>query len=231
MLLLSRIREGFLHLLFPRLCEGCCASLLFEERVLCLSCLDQLPLTAYHHLPSNETVLRFAGRFPFVSATSYAYFTKEGLLQHLLHRLKYKGRKENGRRLGELLGYELQIVPWAQTVDVIVPVPLHPKKQAARGYNQSDLIAEGMSEVLGIPFLADGLKRVRHTESQTNKTRQERADNVQDAFRAKSAAVQGRHVLLVDDVLTTGATLEACSLALLDQNCKVSIATIGIASE
>lgn len=232
MSLLKHIREGMLHLLFPRLCEGCRSPLLYEERMLCLACLQQLPLTAYHHLPGNETTMRIAGRFRFERATSLAYFTKDGLLQHLLHRLKYQNRESIGIRLGELLGYELKPHSWARQLQGVIPVPLHPRKEAARGYNQSLLIAEGLARVLGIPCLAGVLLRTRATESQTLKNRQERMENVSGAFRVvREDRVKGKHVLLVDDVLTTGATLESCATALLARGCRVSVATIGIAAD
>lgn len=232
MSLLKYIREGMLHLLFPRLCEGCRKPLLYEERMLCLSCMQHLPRTGYHHLTSNDTTLRIAGRFRFRHATSLAYFTKDGLLQHLLHRLKYRNRQSNGTHLGELLGYELKQQEWAGELQAVIPVPLHPRKEAARGYNQSLLIAEGIAAVLGIPCMRDVLLRTRATESQTHKNRQERIDNVSGAFRVvRRDRISGKHLLLVDDVLTTGATLESCASALLAQGCDVSIATIGIAAD
>jgi ComF family protein len=191
----------------------------------------QLPRTDYHLMPENDTVLRLAGRVPFTHATSFAYFINDGLLQHLLHGLKYLNKKENGAYLGKQFAYDLQQTDWIRTVDVIIPVPLHAKKEAVRGYNQSVLIGEGMCNILHIPVNNKVLKRVRHTESQTQKSRAERLENMKDAFVVKdAAAIKDKHVLLIDDVLTTGATLEACALALLKvQDTRVSIATIGIA--
>lgn len=228
---MSGLLHGLLHLFYPRLCEGCGKSLVGAEQVLCITCVPQLPVTSYHHVPDNDTVLRIAGRFPFVHATSFAYFSGEGLLQHLLHGLKYKDKKDTGIYLGKLFGYELQNTDWIKSVDAIVPIPLHAKKYAARGYNQSAYIAEGISDVLGKPVWDQALTRMRHTESQTNKTRTERIENMQDAFAIKDATLlTGKHLLLIDDVLTTGATIEAAALALLEAvDTKVSIATIGIA--
>jgi predicted amidophosphoribosyltransferase len=148
---LSHIGAGFTHLFFPRLCEGCAQPLISPEEVLCLSCFVSIPKTAYHDIADNETALRFAGRVPFQQATSFAYFTNEGLLQQLLHLLKYKNRKEIGQYLGKQFGYELLDSAWIKDIDMIVPVPLHVKKQAKRGFNQAAIIAEGMSAVLDIP--------------------------------------------------------------------------------
>jgi len=229
MQLLQKIGRNMAHLLYPHLCEGCRRPLLEQEQVLCLYCVQELPRTGYHHIPDNETAIRFAGRIPFVHATSMAYFTTDGLLQHLLHALKYKGRKDIGYFLGQQLGYDLQAAGIAQTTDLIVPVPLHKKKEAERGYNQSYYIAKGIGAVLGVPVDAMLLQRTRHTESQTLKSREERVQNVSDAF-ACTAPTNAKHILLCDDVLTTGATLEACAIALSHKNgVQVSLATIGIA--
>ncbi len=220
---------GLSHIFFPRICAGCRTPLLRTEQVLCLHCLGKMPLTHHYDLPDNEAVMRFAGRFPFRFAASYVYFTGEGLVQHLLHGLKYRNKKDTGRFLGMQFARALQQTAWIQTNDLIQPLPRHKNNEAARGYNQRILIAEGMHRVLQIPYTAKMLLRVKQTESQTLKTREERADNMNDAFTAHPA-LRGKHVLLLDDVLTTGATLEACSLAVLQQEgVQVSLATIGLA--
>lgn len=229
---LGELGAGLTHLFYPRLCDGCTKPLLQEEEVLCLNCsIYNLPRTAYHHIPENETFMRFAGRVKVEKATSLAYFTADGLLQHLLHKLKYEDRKDVGTYLGTQLGYDLLQVGWATGIDAIVPVPLHPKKEATRGFNQATVIAAAMGEVLKLPVLANAVKRTRFTETQTQKTREERIENMLGAFEVLDAAeINGKHILLIDDVLTTGATLEACALSLLAvQGVKLSIATIGIA--
>lgn len=231
--MLKEMAEGLSHLIYPRLCEGCSKPLLAEEEVLCLNCnVYHLPRTAYHHIADNETAMRFAGRVQVEKATSFAYFTPDGLLQHLLHGLKYDNKKYIGTYLGKQLAYDLVQIDWQRGIDAIVPVPLHPDKEALRGYNQSQLLAEGMAEVWGIPMWNDVLKRVKNTETQTQKTREERIENMQGAFEAVATEkIQGKHLLLIDDVLTTGATLEACANALkTTPNVKISIATVGIAS-
>jgi ComF family protein len=229
--LLQSIYHGLSHLFFPRLCEGCSSPLQTDEQVLCLQCLAQLPRTNSHHIADNPAALRLAGRFPFQHATTFAYFTAEGLLQVLLHGLKYHNKKEIGLFLGRQLGYDLQHSTWPQEIDLIIPVPLHEKKQAARGFNQSALIARGLGEVLQKPVDEYVLCRSRHTQSQTKKNRAERILNVEGAFSLQND-LTGKHLLLIDDVLTTGSTIEACATCLLAKgNNKVSVATIAIASD
>ena len=228
---LTELKEGIIHLFYPRLCEGCNKPLLSSESVLCISCNMEIPETGYHNIADNETALRFAGRVPFAHATSFAYFSNEGLLQHLVHGLKYLDKKETGYFLGRRLGASLKTTDWISTVDLIIPVLLHPAKKARRGYNQSMLIAEGMGGYLQIPVSDTVLARTRDTESQTHKTRAERVNNMTNAFKVRQkGTLTGKHILICDDVLTTGATIEACALALLtEENIKISIATIGIA--
>ena len=238
MLKLHELKHGLVHLFYPHLCEGCSKPLLAGEKVLCISCGLEMPETAYHHIENNETSLRFAGRVPFVHATSYAYFTNDGLLQHLIHGLKYKNKKETGRYLGRKFAESLRFAAygeemgnWLSSIDMIIPVPLHKKKQETRGYNQSMILAQGMSDTLKIPAAETLLIRTRDTETQTHKTRAERVTNMQAAFVVKDKQqLAAKHILLCDDVLTTGATLEACALALLAvEDIKISISTIGIA--
>jgi len=228
---LIELKTGLAHLFYPHLCEGCNKPLIATEKVLCISCAVELPETVYHHIPDNETAMRFAGRIPFIHATSYAWFTNDGLLQHLIHGLKYRNKKETGYYLGQRFGRSLQDTDWISTIDMIIPVPLHPAKEAVRGYNQSLCVAEGLGSVLNIPASDKILLRIRDTESQTHKTRAERVNNMDGAFViAENAGLAGKHILICDDVLTTGATLEACALALMAaESIKISIATVGIA--
>lgn len=226
---INKLTKGILHLFYPQLCEACHQPLLDNEEVLCIGCEQHLPLTNYHAFENNETVSRLSGRFPFEYATSLAYFTEENLLQHLLHRLKYKERELIGLYFGKQLGAVIESLNWQP--DAIIAVPLHKKKETKRGFNQSNLIGEGISETLNIPLLKDVLHRVKNTTTQTDKNRQERIDNVKDAFVAmKKGAVENKHILLLDDVLTTGATIESCANELLKiKGVRLSIATVGIA--
>ncbi len=218
-------------LFYPRLCLACNTTLLKEEEVLCLNCSLEIPQTYYHAQEANQTAQLFFGRLPFKQASSFAYFSNEGLLQLLLHHLKYKNRKDVGYYLGKLFALQLQSCNWIKHIDLLVPVPLHPAKLAKRGYNQSEYIAAGMSSVLGIALDKKNLYRCRNTDSQTKKSRSERLLNMKDAFALRNeAALQHKHVLLIDDLLTTGATLESCALSLLKvKGLSISIATIGIA--
>lgn len=220
------------HLVLPGLCEGCRRPLIQRERILCLHCCAALPLTDFHNDRENEAALRLAGRVPFHQATAFTFFRGGGMMQHLLHRLKYKGRKEVGVFLGMQCGRALQTAGWGKDVDVLLPVPLHRRKEAKRGFNQSAVIAQGLSEVLGKPLCTVALLRGKNTSSQTKMTREERVLNVRDAFylTPKRAGLSGKHVLLIDDVLTTGATLEAAASTLLSEpGVKVSILVMAIA--
>jgi ComF family protein len=222
--------SGLVHLLFPNVCEGCHQPLLKGEEVVCLQCESLIPFTNFHLFPENETAMRLAGRVPFQHTTSLTFFTNESLIQHLIHGLKYKNKKQIGIYLGKEIGKTIKASNW--NLDGIVPVPLHPKKEAFRGYNQSDMIANGIHEALSIPVFNHHLKRIKNTATQTDKTRAERIENVSGAFAvSKKEEMQGKHLLLVDDVFTTGATLESCATTLLQiPDVKVSIATVAIAA-
>jgi ComF family protein len=228
---LDELKRGITHLFYPLLCEGCNKPLVANETVLCIGCAQELPETAYHTIAENDAALRFSGRVPYERVTVFAYFTGDGLLQHLLHGLKYRGRQDIGRYLGGRFGENLIASDWLSDIDLIIPVPLHPAKEAIRGYNQSLVISEAIGAEAKISVQDGILKRIRETESQTKKSRAERAANMEGAFALHNhELIKGKHILLFDDVLTTGATLEACANALLKaENVKISIATIGIA--
>lgn len=227
----KNVFSGARHLLFPRLCCGCQRPMLPEEKLVCFICFRQLSQTDYHGVALNETALRIMGRFPLEKATSFCYFAHGGLMQHLLHQIKYKRRADLAYELGEAFGSVLSAAGFLEGIDGIVPVPLHFRKEWKRGYNQSERIAAGMEKATNVPVETRLLRRVRHTESQTSKTATERQLNVQDAFQVRKRADKSpRHFLLLDDVLTTGATLEACAHALRRDlpRCRISIATAAI---
>ena len=223
--------DDLVALFYPRLCAGCNTSLVKGEEVLCLNCLADLPRTNYHLNKENPVFQQFIGRVRIELATSFCRFDKGGRLQHLLHQLKYKGNREVGRKMGMLLGYDLIQNSLYGNIDVIIPVPLHPKKEKKRGFNQSVEICKGLSESMNRPVILGNLIRVVHTASQTRKGRFERWENVSGIFSVKNGALlAGKHLLLVDDVVTTGATLEACCVPLLEiSGVKVSIATLATA--
>ena len=232
-MMLRPLLADFLSLFFPQACLACQEPLVAGERHLCTTCRAELPYTDYHHLPAAQNPLsrRFWGKLPVVHTLSYLRFLRHGRVQHLLHQLKYQGQQELGKALGQLYGAELATASFATEFDLIVPVPLHRRKLARRGYNQAESFATGLAAALPCPSSATTLRRTEHTASQTRKNRTERWQNVATVFEvAKPHEVIGRHVLLVDDVLTTGATLEACGAALLAAGARaVSIATIACA--
>lgn len=201
-----------------------------HEHDFCWDCQRELPRTRMHDLPGNPLERLFWGRFEVQAVTSFLYFTKNGITQNLLHRLKYDGAKQLGIRLGEMLGQELRESERFRHIDWVIPVPLHPKKEKLRGYNQSMLIAQGLADCLHTHCSGKLLLRNTHTQSQTRKGRFERWENVSTAFVCpQPAKLQGKRILLVDDVLTTGATLEACALPLQAAGALVSMASIACA--
>ena len=223
--------DDLVALLYPNLCLACSENPPIRKEVICLSCQLQLPKTNFHLEKENPFMERFWGRMPLESGAALYYFVKGGRIQELLHQLKYEGKQEIGLKLGELYGRQLLESPFFKTVDVIVPVPLHPRKERLRGYNQAALFAQGIAETMQKPWLKNGLVRNVFTETQTQKSRAERLENVSEVFAVSDAKkLQGKHILLVDDVMTTGATLEACGAKLLAMpGTKLSLATIAIA--
>jgi ComF family protein len=224
--------NGLLHLIFPRVCPCCNQYLPRGQQVVCLPCERQLPFTDYHWHPSdNPFVDRFWGRLPLQAGSAMLHFGKGGRTQRLIHCIKYEGRRELALELGRWHGHMLREAFAFASAEVVVPVPLHPRKELQRGFNQSSWYGRGLGESLEVPVLEDGLVRARHTVSQTQKSRLERFQNVADAFEpGRADALAGKHVLLVDDVLTTGTTLEACGLQLLTQKgVRLSLATLAIA--
>jgi len=223
--------DDIISLFYPRLCAGCDEPLVKGEDVLCLNCLADLPRTNYHIFEENPIFQIFTGRVNITSATSFCRFDKGGRLQHLLHQLKYRGNREVGRKMGFLFGTDLIQNILYQDIDAIIPVPLHPKKEKKRGFNQSVEICKGLSESMNRPLILGNLIREVHSSSQTRKGRFERWENVSGIFSIKNDTfLNGKHLLLVDDVVTTGATLEACCEPLLKlPDVKVSIATLAYA--
>jgi ComF family protein len=224
--------DAVAHLFYPQLCAGCSNDLSRRTQVLCLRCLDEIPLTNFHLHAGNPVEKIFWGRVPIIAATSYTYFTKDSMMQKLLHGLKYEGKKETGIFFGRKIGSALTQSNRFGDLDAIIPVPLHPKKEYKRGYNQAEKIAEGISETTHLPVLASALQRIGLSETQTHKSRSERWNNIAGVFAVPNeVAVRGKHLLLVDDVITTGATLEACAGELLKvKDISVSIVALAYAS-
>ena len=232
--MLSYIR-AFISLIYPVRCEACGAMLVEGEKLICIGCRYKLPRTRYWLQKGNPVEQVFWGRVPIENACSLFFMGKGSRYRKLLHRLKYNGVKSIGVELGSLLGTELLQAPLYHDVDFIVPIPLHAKRQRVRGYNQSEMIAKGISQSFGKPMLADVIYRQHHNETQTKKTREERMKNVENVFALhpeEAPQLEGKHILLVDDVLTTGATLEACIASILRTvSCRVSVATLAAADK
>jgi len=224
--------SDFFSIFFPNLCLICQNKKTISKQCFCLSCQQKLPFTNFHLLEENEFLDRFWGRVSIVSGAALFFLFKNGPIEELIYRLKYGDRPSIGIQLGRLYGQSLKKQGAYATVDMIVPVPLHLTRLRKRGYNQSTQFARGLSETLLIPYNDIALKRILPTTTQTKKTRLERFENVLQAFRVSDPTpFKNKHILLVDDVLTTGATLEACATRLLEvEGVRMSMVTIAVAS-
>jgi ComF family protein len=219
-------------LAFPDNCLVCRQSLVSGERDICFACIDALPETGYHALADNPVAQHFWGRLPFVHASAYLYVQDANITQDMIHLLKYKRKHHIGIKLGRLYGHKLREQDsLIRDIDLIAPVPLHANRKRQRGYNQCDYFAQGLSEVLNVPYDPNVMKRVKENISQTKRTRYDRWENVEGIFAlAQPAKVKGKHILLVDDVITTGATIESCASALMTgEDVRVSVAMIATA--
>ncbi|WP_337043323.1 ComF family protein [Emticicia sp. 17c] len=209
-----------IDIIYPKCCEACQEPLLGGEKLICTHCLINLPRTNAHQHPSGVLERRFWGKIPVTHTLAYLKFTKKSKVQHLLHQLKYKGKPEIGLLLGEMYGRELKESGFNEKIDLIIGVPLNRQREKQRGYNQANCIAEGLSKGLEVPFNTTSVKRGINTETQTRKTRLERFKNMERAFEVNDeAAIKNKRIAIVDDVLTTGATLEALGKVLLEKGC------------
>lgn len=221
----------FISLIFPQLCVACRESLMANEDLLCTDCLYNLPLTDFHLQPDNIVARQFWGKLNIKSAYALYYFNKGGNIQNMMHQFKYNGVQRIGNVLGNIAGGQLTQNEIFKSVDVIIPVPLHKKRLKERGYNQSACFADGLAEKLNATVDIDNLIRTVATKTQTHKSRFARFENMQEVFAiARPDDLANKHVLLVDDIVTTGSTLEACGIELLKvPGLKLSIATIAYA--
>jgi competence protein ComFC len=224
------IFTGVLDLIYPVVCIHCGISLVKTESLICSFCNARLPQTHFHKDPVNEMTRAMWGRANIEFATAFLFFKKAGITQGLLHQLKYKGRKEVGIQFGNRFGSQLIENPFISHTDYLIPVPLHSKKLRARGYNQSKIICDGMNSSLNIPVL-ENLHRISYTDTQTRKRRFDRWLNVSEKFiLTNQDMLENKRVLLVDDVFTTGATVEACCKVLESvKGISIGIATLAIA--
>ena len=232
MITLNEIKDSFVHLLFPHICSGCGSDILNKQSTLCIRCMEAMPETNFELHPDNPVEKKFWGRLAIQQATAQYYFTRESLMQHLMHQFKYKKNRELGLQLGQMMGESIK-KSGRFAVDALVPLPLFPAKEKIRGYNQATILCEGMAESLHVPVLNGVVIRSKHTETQTKKGRIERWQNMEGKFiLIKPEVVSNKHLLLVDDVVTTGATLEACGAELLKaENVRLSIAALCYAAK
>ena len=226
-----RFINDFLSLIFPRQCDACLQVLYRHEHWLCNHCRVRLPRGQYHLSTDNELVRRMTGRADLHKASALFVFEKSGKVQRLLHAIKYKNAHDLAEHLGAYHARELVETGYFNEVDVIVPIPLHPKKEKQRGYNQSACFAEGLSTVLHKPVLKNALRRIENTGTQTKRHRYERWENVEGIFALNADTLAGKHVLLVDDVITTGATIEAAWVVLNAAGAKVSVCCLAYAKK
>ena len=223
------ILQEVAHLFFPNCCVVCHTKLLPNEKGGCLNCLYKIPRTNNFKESNNSCEQLLAGRFPFERVASFSVYTKEGQLQPFIHELKYNHKPYIGELLGTLYGKDMLGSDFIDSIDLIVPVPLHPKKLLKRGYNQAEAIAKGLSKVTSKSVLINELIRVIDNPTQTKRTKAKRWDNVEGIFEVNDIKVfENKHVLLVDDIITTGSTIEACASAILKcEGVKISVATLG----
>jgi ComF family protein len=224
--------QDLTHLIFPEKCLSCTSELSRNEKHICSTCTSSLSLTSFHLFDeATEMDKLFWGRTPIHSTYTHLYFEKNKASQNILFSLKYRNNKAIGNYFGQQIGNHLLEMASFSTVDVVVPVPLHPKKEFIRGYNQSRALAEGICSSMGLQLNEAIVKRNKHSSSQTKKSRFDRWDNVQSAFSITSNVTKYKHLLLIDDVVTTGSTLESIAMEIkqLTPDIKISIATLAIA--
>lgn len=226
----KNIVSDFINLIYPRLCIICGENLIRHENQICLKCIQQIPRTRFHLIPNNPVEKRFWGKVDVYRASSFYFFEKGSPYRKLLHELKYKNNPDIGVIMGRLAAAELIESPDFLSITAIIPVPLHPNKLQKRGYNQSECIARGISEILNIPVYTNLVTKTKENTTQTSKGVYERYENTAGIFVAEPSTSEQEHLLVVDDVLTTGSTLEACIAALQQQGyIRISIFTLAVA--
>jgi ComF family protein len=227
----AELVKDFIGLFYPEVCLCCGEELGVKEEFVCTMCMYKLPKTNFHKTQNNPLAKVFWGRVELDSVAAYCHYQKGNTVQELVHEIKYNGKKELGVYLGKHYGFDLKGFEVFNKVDALVYIPLHPKKLKKRGYNQSAYFAEGLSQSMGVPILHNAISRIKNTDTQTRKSRYERWENVEGIFKVEMATeLKGKHVLLVDDVITTGSTIEACAHELIKAGVgKVSVAAIGSA--
>lgn len=224
------ILDDFVSLLFPRLCQACGDSLMRNEKLICTDCYVNIPRTNYHLEANNAVEKIFWGRCKLERAAAFSFFNKDSHIRELIHNLKYRGVKDIGTEIGRIYARDLLQSSFLDGIDMIIPVPLHTSKLKSRGFNQSEEIARGLSEVTNIPVNTTTLKRSSSSPTQTKRSRFDRWTNVEGKFSVTDyTTIDNKHILLVDDVITTGATIESCANELLKGiNTTVSVIAVAI---
>lgn len=227
----NSLLSNFISLFYPKLCVICGDPLVAGESYFCLECFLKLPKTNYHLSPDNRATDRFAGKIPISTGASWLYYDKGGISQKLISEIKYRDNRNLGEWMGALLAKDWLASGFFQRIDCLIPVPLHPSKEKKRGFNQSEMIALGISQITGIRINTKNVIRKNASETQTKKSLFERWKNTKDLFEAKDIDFfDNKHVLIVDDVLTTGSTLEAVAQSILKaKDVKISILSLAIA--
>ncbi|MFV5690601.1 ComF family protein [Flavobacterium sp. LT1R49] len=223
--------ESIINLFFPKVCSGCSSFLVVNENVICTVCRHDIPLTNHHLNPVNDAFKKFYGRIPVIHTSALFYFHKKGIVQELIHNLKYKGHEEIGTILGEWYAEDLKNIQLLKTVDEIIPVPLHRRKLKERGYNQVTAFGKALSSSLNLDYNDSLLIRNVYSKTQSKKNLLGRTEGIETIFDVSfTEKDHHKHFLLIDDVITTGATLEACSHALLKiPGIKISIICMAMA--
>ena len=227
----KNLLSNFISLFYPKLCITCGEPLVAAESYFCLECFLKLPKTNYHLSPDNRATDRFAGKIPVAKGASWLYYDKGGISQKLIAEIKYRDNRNLGEWMGALLAKDWLASGFFHGIDCLVPVPLHPSKEKKRGFNQSETIALGISQITDIRINTKNVIRKKANETQTKKTLFERWKNTKDLFEVKDIDFfNNKHVLVVDDVLTTGSTLEAVVQSILKaKDVKISILSLAIA--
>jgi len=223
--------SSLVHLFYPHNCIGCGSDVISSENFLCLRCIHDLPVTNFAMHANNPLEKKFWGRLSLTSAMSELYFSKDSIVQNMIHEFKYRGNKKAGHYFGNLIGRSL-LNSNRFNIDLIVPLPLFIRKEKMRGFNQAEILCNGIAEIINKPVISKNIIRKIFTESQTRKHRVERWKNVEGIFFINDPKfLEGKDILLVDDVITTGATLEACGTEILKvTGTKLSVATLAIAT-
>jgi len=229
----STILSPLVHFFYPHNCIGCGSDIIEKENFLCLECINDLPHTDFATHAGNPVEKIFWGRIPVTFGMSEFYFSKDSIIQNCIHEFKYRGNKKLGLYLGKIIGRTMLSSNRFSNIDFLIPLPLFTEKEFKRGFNQSSILCCGINEVTNIPVITKNVIRIIHTETQTKKGRIQRWENVEKSFSViEPEILRGKHILLVDDVITTGATIEACGREILKiHGLQLSVASLAISKK